>query len=604
MRNNPKYRNNNPSIDDSCYSSSSRVVVSTVPGSSLLTAMEELAQQWEEIQIQFRSNEEELALKRSEFTQKEKLIYEISGVQMPTENGEEDILKINFGGKIVDIKRSVLTKPKFGWSLFSCLFEKRWDNYHARDRKGRIYIDLKEEWMRPLLDYFKYKADTGDRILSSIYLNRTLKAIHAAQFCFPPVTVGDSFRSSIVSDIPEIERLLTSLKFESCALNLLFYTNLSFPAKQPPRVDMRYKTFLILIETTMELKKIAVVCRPDQRFSHLFGSKAKELFRSMPTLEYCFTEDLNLSSIFPIEFSRRGKTYLRINSPGGSSGALPSGTSDVKVLDCTNLEIYEIRTIPSNIYPVNSMEETLTLSTPEEREEGKEEQIEEDLPFGSPTENLLLKFTRAFHDRTAYYSEELRKIQLELLKQENETNFMSHYFSRSWLLPSSQLSTNSSSVDMLKLITITKTDMEGQRGVAINRKRKRAKEEESSIENSDSTSLLDPIVYFNVEGEIFPILRSTILNVIPDSQLAVRVSGRWKEQETDVDEEGNLIVNCHKEAFKHILSSVQVQNCFHGLETAPPLEIFVNDISRDAIEETLDFLLIKPASIRLLEVAF
>jgi hypothetical protein len=37
---------------------------------------------------------------------------------------------------------------------------------------------------------------------------------------------------------------------------------------------------------------------------------------------------------------------------------------------------------------------------------------------------------------------------------------------------------------------------------------------------------LDPIVYFNVEGEIIPILRSTILRVIPDSQLAVRVSGR------------------------------------------------------------------------------
>jgi hypothetical protein len=74
----------------------------------------------------------------------------------------------------------------------------------------------------------------------------------------------------------------------------------------------------------------------------------------------------------------------------------------------------------------------------------------------------------------------------------------------------------------------------------------------------DNTDSLDPIVYFNVEGEIIPILRSTILRVIPDSQLAVRVSGRWEENQKDRDEEGNLIVNCHKESFKNILSSLQI----------------------------------------------
>jgi hypothetical protein len=94
---------------------------------------------------------------------------------------------------------------------------------------------------------------------------------------------------------------------------------------------------------------------------------------------------------------------------------------------------------------------------------------------------------------------------------------------------------------------------------------------------------LDPIVYFNVEGEIIPILRSTILRVIPDSQLAVRVSGRWEGNQKDRDE-GNLIVNCHKESFKK-----------------DPLEIYVNELSRDMIEETLDYLLIQPDSIKISE---
>jgi hypothetical protein len=37
--------------------------------------------------------------------------------------GDEDILKLNFGGKYVDIQRSVLTKPLVGQNNFSALFQ-------------------------------------------------------------------------------------------------------------------------------------------------------------------------------------------------------------------------------------------------------------------------------------------------------------------------------------------------------------------------------------------------------------------------------------------------------------------------------------------------
>jgi hypothetical protein len=43
-----------------------------------------------------------------------------------------------------------------------------------------------------------------------------------------------------------------------------------------------------------------------------------------------------------------------------------------------------------------------------------------------------------------------------------------------------------------------------------------------------------PIVYFNVDGEILPILRS-VFKCISDSQLGIRISGRWKEQEETGD---------------------------------------------------------------------
>jgi hypothetical protein len=122
-----------------------------------------------------------------------------------------------------------------------------------------------------------------------------------------------------------------------------------------------------------------------------------------------------------------------------------------------------------------------------------------------------------------------------------------------------------------------------------NRKRRRSKGDEEMLDMID-TNALDPIVYFNVEGEIFPILRSTILRVIPKSQLAVRVSGRWEEQveKGEIDEEGNLIVDCHKESFRQIISALQT-TCF-----GEDFHVLVNSLCRNAIEKTLNFLVITP----------
>jgi hypothetical protein len=102
-----------------------------------------------------------------------------------------------------------------------------------------------------------------------------------------------------------------------------------------------------------------------------------------------------------------------------------------------------------------------------------------------------------------------------------------------------------------------------------------------------------------VEGEIFPILRSTILRVIPDSQLAVRVFGRWEDTEKDRDEDGNLLVSCHKEAFKNILVSLQLV-----ADSDADLVVYVNSLSRNTIEPTLEYLAINPKEIRFQEVTY
>jgi hypothetical protein len=171
---------------------------------------------------------------------------------------------------------------------------------------------------------------------------------------------------------------------------------------------------------------------------------------------------------------------------------------------------------------------------------------------------------------------------------DEEVQFMWEYFHNSWSKDRPQ--NRFGPVEELRnLIVSTKCNSEDS--FSLKKKRKIAEiEEEKEKEVTTDSSSLDPIVSFNVEGEIFSILRSTILRVIPNSQLAMRVSGRWEEQaeKGDIDEEGNLVVNCHKESFRQIISALQM-TCF-GLE----FQVLVNCLCRNAIEETLNYLLITP----------
>jgi hypothetical protein len=100
--------------------------------------------------------------------------------------GNDDILKINFGGRNMDIKRSTLTKNNIGWNLFSCLFEKRWDGFHVRDREGRIYVDLKGKWLKPVIMCF-HQNDVTSFLL--IYLPiAVLKCLTKVNLRFPNPT--------------------------------------------------------------------------------------------------------------------------------------------------------------------------------------------------------------------------------------------------------------------------------------------------------------------------------------------------------------------------------------------------------------------------------
>jgi hypothetical protein len=187
------------------------------------------------------------------------------------------LLKLNFGGRNVDIKRSVLTKPKFGWNFFSRLFEKRWDAFHVRDTNGRIYVDLKEKWMRPLIDYMKYN-ETGEDPISpcNLYLRRSVRLFNeSSEFTFP--TMNFSINGRVVSGdgaktFPSLLLacnlrnsywdIYSYLKPQEAQFHLVYASDFRETASSPKPMDMRFKTLAYIISTSNQpaLNYIIFLC--------------------------------------------------------------------------------------------------------------------------------------------------------------------------------------------------------------------------------------------------------------------------------------------------------------------------------------------------------
>jgi hypothetical protein len=351
--------------------------------------------------------------------------------------GDDDILKINFGGRNVDIKRSDLTKPVIGWNLFSCLFEKKWDRYHVCDRNGRFYVDLKEDWVRPLIEYFKYNESAKNHIDSvDFFLRCTIKIFtfdkkFLLYDLIPRISWIDLESSQLFSEMKTVNTSAmhrsqrTSIRlFPYPTYFKLIYSNSKPIIRFPLEADIRFKPIFCLYKATdgkMFVIFLTWAQRPSVRYDDSVGIAIATATRF--NVNKCERQINIVSDLFPIQFIVGGIEYSINNPP----------------VENETLELYEVN---SSIYSVAIPKSPFTIeATP-------------------PSENRVI------------------------------------------------------------------------------------------------ASNPSPLFLFQVQ--VF--IRSTILRVIPKSQLAVRVSGRWEEQPSkgDIDEEGNLIVNCHKESFKQILSALQI----------------------------------------------
>jgi hypothetical protein len=586
-----------------------------------------LQDEYAKLEAKFREQEQNLVKLNADFRKEVKEIFDISGVKCDGEDfdwdGDDDLLKINFGGRNVDIKRSVLTKPPFGWNFFSCLFQKRWDGYHVRDKKGRIYVDLKESWLRPLINYLKYNEDSDSLIsLSNYFLRQIVKIFEMDEI----LDVGESFElkgleSSALTTASHGEtglKILLDEFFDPQPLqfNKLYSSQVNPLTETPANLDVRFMPLLyvlqyksgatiVIVSTVLQTpaseamnKTVTMGIRVDK------ADQKVQPLRESPTQR---DGKSNLRERFPLKFlcSKNEKT-IRFDLDLNGKSSFSSTEARFMAERLRLVEVYEIRepnreirTVPEEFNFVcdddeddgddvlTETEEVLNdldgkdVNAAEDEEEvensGSTNNFSEGNEDALEIEKIIERVNLKMGKTAGYYKTKKLQCTERVRLFEDERKFLAGYFSQTWKkeLPSE----NSSYREVLmNVIQCKSSDVDAVEAVLY------------------PQEYFDPIVYFNVEGEVIPILRSTIQRVIPDSQLAVRVSGRWKEQERDRDEDGNLIVDCHKGAFEQILSALQINPLREN-----PLEVIVNMLSRNAIEQTLNYFMINPEVITFLE---
>jgi hypothetical protein len=425
-------------------------------------------------------------------------------------------------------------------------------------------VDLKEKWLKPLIYCFRQNDVNEDIISSGLFTNRSIEMFNRGEFTFPePETFGpfcETNRYFCIENAWHCPRVFEKISYH-CDVLLK-----SVDVSSVSIASLSYKPLLYHIEAYESAIISRALQRPlhntDNLVAYVPSEDIDNEWRQDPVSNVIWEPENEYHPILPLQCTVAGEEINIEKDDGG---------------------VFEVKLLGNKIAPPRKFVES--------EKENSGETVNSSQQFNSIEDDKIREFVQQCSLSGLGYDEEMKDLQYKSEQFSKEMDFMANYFAQTWGFPVSENQ---------KLEAILQNIMEQTMKAGLGNDAPEVKKKKRKID--DDNVIPNPLVYFQVEGEVVPILRSTIMRVIPDSQLAIRVSGRWQDQPSDVDEDGNLIVRCPKDAFKHILASLQVHNPTR--EEDYPLEIFVNEYSKHAIEETLDFLQITPHFIRFLDCEF
>ncbi len=454
----------------------------------------------------------------------------------------KDRVQLNFGGSHYDVPREQLVKdPSIGWNLLSCLLSKRWEEFLLQDKRGRIFFDYELEWMKPLLSAIRgHSVSLTDipwekvtRKLCSDYL---IKERHV----FGGLPVIDDLQYSIASKSSELIPLRKEIAEVFSSQN--FYGTRLYSSDFHPKASwltweaIPHTVTCILIQLTSGEMYVALIEKDFDFTSRKDGNILVRLLRPLKLIQGA----CNVGNSVPL-------ANLRI----GLEGTIELSTDLRKdqwhgLKKVHKLEVYSIQEL-----------------------------------FDKPFEERLEYLGAESADSVKSVDESLHQSSVEL-------RFMQSCVYDLWkdLIPGFPSPTLQESSSNRTSIQSYLTYFEEVLPVITQFK------ETLKCASGEERRRIDPLAYFNVEGNLFVTRKSTILEVFPESQLAVRVSGRWTEQEHDIDEDGNIYYDTSPEAFKSVIRYVRERKL---LGSSAVMEV-KKDIEKE-VKELLEYLMIDASTI-------
>jgi hypothetical protein len=471
------------------------------------------------------------------------------------QEGKDDILHLNIGGKYADVKRSSLT---VGFSLFSLLFNKRWEGLLMRDKNNRIYLDMDDEWLMPFLDYYSYSPclPVCSGIIATTRKNSTA-------VMFDCIVKFFSLKDLAMEEEPRLVGLMEGFTRQevSTVLTCLDQVYKSNSSKN----DGLYK---LVLSCSWKTDKM-------QSCSHLYFSPGEYAVESdgklvivrgdhgefvtavskKPLISHYLQGDPTVGGVLY-------KKYEPVKTIRVGYGSVPLSHSNLPNLPLFFDDILEVE---SGCFEVQSS------SSPRVRRV-------------KPKTTLMdiYSVTIDKHDTKWHLVSNLSENTVSTAFVCDLAIAFALFLSNMWSLsisvkPESK-ETSKKLADIIRLLQ----EIEKQ----IIQKQK-------EIEKTGSL-----ISSFKVNAQVIPVLQSTILQYIPDSQPGIRVSGRWEKQANEVDNEGDMIANDYRrQPFLQLISYLRFKKFCEivGEETKLSLTDFcvANDCNNEYYRNFYDYIAVR-----------
>jgi hypothetical protein len=522
------------------------------------------------------------------------------------------VIKLNIGGKKLDLKIPNLNSFEVDRNSVISLLQTRWSKYLLKDKDERIYFDYERKWFEPILR----KDISDDSELISLFptfpetqllqkiiqgtrhnqssLTAQLVNIFQHQFSF---VADNSVLQSIVGELWQ----LSPMDIGTMTLkNVCSFKHLTKTYIQPNELSQP-NDWLIIFKTA---QGAVYCCFTDEQLSAekplntprtvLFCCNDGQIWRQVTTKsEDYHTGKKEKGSIFPLslfanpQLSTSGEVqycadpYLRISkeespsftifSPSGSCKRPDSGEYGTSTwYRITQFQIYNFNEYPPLKRKCEASHEVLPP-------------LNKTFTFNKELMEQLQPMLLAVNEVVDIH-QSIVQLNAELAAAEQsfivKVQFIFEFISSVSSAVGLQTTNDSSNTESDSGIIVEKLQ---NLLLSIDK----YKEEEFTGKSNSS-----PILYLNVEGERICILKSTLQEMIPDSQLTLRlVSERWKEQSENVDEEGNTKINdIPGLVFKKIIEGIRRGKLMNKKEVIIKIS---DEHQKNIFIKYLDFLIIE-----------